>query len=129
MRRHLAFRVASALLAVWFVVVAVHPDWMHSMTMPNMRGAHSGYLAAQDGMAGMAGHDSSPTKQDDSNGCAEHDCCCSTAVVSVPRSAELAWVPAEIVREEAVPPVERVALSLGEHVIPFAIGPPEALTG
>ena len=132
MRRCFAFRVASAFPAAWFAVLIVHPEWMHTMTMGGMHHAQPGNLAANDGMAGMAGmagHDSLPTKQDQSNECARHDCCCVTTVVAVPRVAELAWVPVAILRSELVPSVARVALALGEHVIPFAIGPPEALAG
>jgi hypothetical protein len=128
MRRSLPFRLAAAVLAAWFAVLGVQPNGMHSMTMGGMPRAQTASHAA-DAMADMAGHDSSPTKQDESNDCARHDCCCITTVVVVPRGAELAWVSADVVRREPLPPLERAALAAGEHVLPFANGPPDALAG
>lgn len=130
MRRALPFRFATAVLAAWYVVIGVQPNGMHAMTMGGMSHAQAAHHVATDEMAGMpdmAGHDSAPTKQDQSNDCGRHDCCCVTTVVLLPQGTELLWLPAQSFVRELPQPVERPALPVGEHVIPFAIGPPGTL--
>ena len=130
MRRSLPFRIASALMAMSFALLIVQPNGMRMMAMGGMTHAHAGTRAVDD-MAGMIDRDPAPTKQDQPTDCSRHDCCCGcvTTAVFVPQAAEMAWLPAVVFRRELPQPAERAALPAGEHVIPFAIGPPAALIG
>ncbi|MFI5245561.1 MAG: hypothetical protein ACHQQR_10075 [Gemmatimonadales bacterium] len=142
MRRSLPFRLFATLLAPWFAVVVAEPVPMHDCPEHSLHPAAvhamaSSHVASagESGMSGMPHAGMEPSKSGHDHGApghtTHHQCCClgaccAAALAPIARAPQLAWVPAALRSEVALPGSVSFAPSAIEHALPFANAPPAA---
>jgi hypothetical protein len=122
-------RALALLLGCWLAMVMVEPPVLHACPMhgPKAGGAH-GAAVADASPAAHAAHGDAPERGAPGGG---HQCSClgdcgSAGVQGalLPATHPARWAPAAVVRPAPVPSAIVVALPQGDHVLPFANGPP-----
>jgi hypothetical protein len=121
MHRSPLARLLTVVFAAWFVTALAEPQALHTCAMHSAHAAAVGTTHHMHQAAGGHDHSTTPHRGEQ---CSCLGSCCSVVPVTLARSPELAWVPAQILLEQPLFAEVVFAPARFAHVLPFANGPP-----
>jgi hypothetical protein len=130
LRRSPGTRLFAAAFAPWLALVMAEPVALHECAMHSGHGvqATTTAMAHQHGTGAHAdtvpAH--TPSRDAAANYCTCLGGCCAAAAVALPGAVELSFAPASVRAERCAEPCEQAVPAAGEHLLPFANGPPAA---
>ena len=120
-------RSLSAFLAIWFLLVMLGPEAVHSCPVhSSVSGAHSGHGSGVSAEHNMAAHNVEhiPAPETLDKGCNCPGDCAATSLAALKAPTTTVPVPPAVLRVRTTAYVKSAAAPHPDFVLPFAIGPP-----